>query len=438
MLESPRSRIAATIARLSPKHRQYLILGLGVSAFAVLVFGGVALWDQPAASLQGPPQARPQPLPIAAPGAQADPRDIWMSKSSEQMRQMEEMVQGLRQQVDTLDKKPPLANTAPPQALPLPPLPLQPPLPPQPSIPPAVSHAPEPRSLPLPPLPPLPLAPANSGIDSRPDATPALPRPPGIASFEVSDAKVAATAAKGAEKQDTRSYVPSGSFFRAALLGGLDAPTGGQAQSNPHPVLMRVQDNAFLPNRYRFKIRECFALGASYGDISAERAYIRLESLSCVRQDGKAIDAPVKGYVVGEDGKAGMRGRLVSKQGQVLANALLAGIGAGIGQAFQQSATTVSTSPLGSVGTVEPGKQLQAGLGTGVGKALDRLSQYYITLAEKMFPIIEIDAGRTVEAVFTKGFFLDGESGSGDSDSYTDIWRRGREVQKKSLEPYKE
>jgi hypothetical protein len=211
----------------------------------------------------------------------------------------------------------------------------------------------------LPPLPPLPPLPANPGAGMNPDGTPMLPRLPGIATFEVSDAKVSAPAVggQGADQKDARSYVPSGSFFRAVLLGGLDAPTGGQAQSNPHPVLMRVQDNAFLPNRYRFKIKECFALGASYGDISAERAYIRLESLSCVRRDGKAIDVPVKGYVVGEDGKAGMRGRLISKQGQVLANALLAGIGAGIGQAFQQSAMTVSTSPLGSIGSVDPGNR---------------------------------------------------------------------------------
>jgi conjugal transfer pilus assembly protein TraB len=349
-----------------------------------------------------------------------------MSKSSEQMRQMEEMIQGLRQQVDLIERKPPLSN---PVLQALPPQPLS--SPPPPVI----------EPLNLPPLPPLPPLPANPGAGMNSDGQLALPRPPGIATFEVSDAKVSPPAAggQGADQKDARSYVPSGSFFRAVLLGGLDAPTGGQAQSNPHPVLMRVQDNAFLPNRYRFKIKECFALGASYGDISAERAYIRLESLSCVRRDGKAIDVPVKGYVVGEDGKAGMRGRLISKQGQVLANALLAGIGAGIGQAFQQSAMTVSTSPLGSIGSVDPGKQVQAGLGTGVGKALDRLSQYYITLAEKMFPIIEIDAGRTVEVVFTKGFSLAGGSaGGGDSDSYTDIWRRGREVQKKPLEPFKE
>ena len=421
MAEAPKNRIATAVSNLSPKRRQYLILVLGASVFLLLVFGGVAIWDKPVQLPQGTSQARPQPMPINAPGAQADPRDIWMSKSSEQMRQMEDMIQGLRQQVDTIEKKSPVANNLQFPPMPMPPVPA--PMPP------------EARSMALPPPPPV-----NLEAESKASEPPSAPIPPGIASFEVSEGRVIVPEAvhKAAEKKDGRSYVPSGSFFRAALLGGLDAPTGGQAQSNPHPILMRTQDNAFLPNRYRFKIKECFALGASYGDISAERAYIRLESLSCVRHNGKAIDVPVKGYVVGEDGKAGMRGRLVSKQGQVLANALLAGIGAGIGQAFQQSATTVSTNPLGSVGTVDTGKQLQAGVGVGVGKALDRLSQYYITLAEKMFPIIEVDAGRTVDVVFTKGFSLDMDSAGGEPDTYTDIWRRGREAQNKSIEPYKE
>ncbi len=419
MAEAPKNRIASAISNLSPKRRQYLILGIGAAVFLLLVFGGVLIWDKPVQLPQGTSQSRPQPMPINAPGAQADPRDIWMSKSSEQMRQMEEMIQGLRQQVDTMEKNPPSAKPAQLPEIPLPPAPQ-----PMPR---------EARTMALPP-------PVNQDAESKATEPPPAHRMPGIASFVVSEGRVIAPGAvhKAAEKTDGRSYVPSGSFFRVALLGGLDAPTGGQAQSNPHPVLMRAQDNAFLPNRYRFKIKECFVLGASYGDISAERAYIRLESLSCVRHDGKAIDVPVKGYVVGEDGKAGMRGRLVSKQGQVLANSLLAGIGAGIGQAFQQSATTISTNPLGSVGTVDAGKQLQAGVGVGVGKALDRLSQYYITLAEKMFPIIEVDAGRTVDVVFTKGFSLDAENAGDEANTYSDIWRRGREVQKKSIEPYKE
>jgi conjugal transfer pilus assembly protein TraB len=215
-------------------------------------------------------------------------------------------------------------------------------------------------------------------------------------------------AVKTAAPRDTRRYIPSGAFTRALLLGGLDAPTGGQAQRNPQPVLLRLMDNAVLPNQFRSKVKECFVVGAGYGDVSSERAYIRTESLSCITRDGTAIDVPVKGYVAGEDGKAGMRGRLVSKQGQILANALLAGVASGIGQAFTQSSTTMSISPLGTTSTVDPAKQLEAGLGTGVGKALDRLAQYYITLAEKVFPVIEIDAGRTVDVVLTQGIALQG------------------------------
>ena len=169
-------------------------------------------------------------------------------------------------------------------------------------------------------------------------------------------------------------------------------------------------------------------VGAGFGDVSSERAYIRTESLSCVTRDGTAIDVPIKGYVAGEDGKAGMRGRLVSKQGQLLANALLAGVASGIGHAFQQGSTTLSVSPLGATGTVEPGKQLQAGIGTGVGRALDRLAQYYISLAEKVFPVIEVDAGRAVDVVVTQGVSLQGslDAASDDREEFPQLADRAR------------
>jgi conjugal transfer pilus assembly protein TraB len=187
-------------------------------------------------------------------------------------------------------------------------------------------------------------------------------------------------------------------------------------------VLLRLADNAILPNQFRARVKECFIVGAGYGDVSSERAYIRTESLSCVTRDGTAIDVPVKGYVAGEDGKAGMRGRLVSKQGQILA----------IGHAFTQSATTLSVSPLGTTSSVDPGKQLEAGLGTGVGKALDRLAQYYISLAEKVFPVIEIDAGRSVDVVLTQGVALPGtlDAAGTDPDNLAQLAERARTLRR--------
>lgn len=209
------------------------------------------------------------------------------------------------------------------------------------------------------------------------------------------------------EVRTVATFLPV-SFTRGTLLGGLDAPTGGQSQSNPHPVLIRLSDNSVLPNRFRGEYRDCFVIAAGYGDISAERAYLRTENLSCVRDDGATLEVRIQGSVYGEDGKVGMRGRLVTKQGQMLANALLAGVVSGIGQGLSTANTSYSTSPLGTTASTDTSAEAyRAGLGSGVGKALDRLAQYYIKLAENTFPVIEVDAGREIDVVITKGVRID-------------------------------
>jgi conjugal transfer pilus assembly protein TraB len=203
------------------------------------------------------------------------------------------------------------------------------------------------------------------------------------------------------------SYLPVG-FMRGELLGGIDAPTGGQAQSNPLPVLIRLKDNAVLPNRFRAGVRECFVIASGYGDISSERAYLRTINLSCVREDGSVIEIKIEGNVYGEDGKLGMRGRLVTKQGQILANALTAGVVGGIGQGFSQGGSTYTDSALGRLvtGPQGTGEQIRRGVGAGVGRALDNLANYYIKLAEQTFPVIEIDGKREVDVVLTRGVRL--------------------------------
>jgi len=98
----------------------------------------------------------------------------------------------------------------------------------------------------------------------------------------------------------------------------------------------------------------------------------------------------------------------------MLANALLAGVVSGIGQGLATSSTEYSTSALGTVASATGAEAYRAGLGSGVGKALDRLAQYYIKLAENTFPVIEVDAGREVDVVITKGVRIDVPMTSGE------------------------
>ncbi len=391
--------------------------------------------------------AKPQSTNILAPGAQVDPRDAWRGQADAQLKAIEQRSRDLAQRnaelegqgKEMLERLKKLEGSG---LTPLPPPPVTAPAA-RPSFGPDRPGSALPDAGPqrfAPPPPPMPQgAVQGAGLPPPPGAGPSAPTPTGIVSIALGDvaagkgAKPAADAAGATPApRDTRRYLPSGAFTRAVLLGGLDAPTGGQAQRNPQPVLLRLADNAILPNQFRARVKECFIVGAGYGDVSSERAYIRTESLSCVTRDGTAIDVPVKGYVAGEDGKAGMRGRLVSKQGQILANALLAGVASGIGHAFTQSATTLSVSPLGTTSSVDPGKQLEAGLGTGVGKALDRLAQYYISLAEKVFPVIEVDAGRSVDVVLTQGVALPGtlDAAGTDPDNLAQLAERARTLRR--------
>jgi len=190
------------------------------------------------------------------------------------------------------------------------------------------------------------------------------------------------------------------------LLSGLDAPTGGVSSTNPHPVLLKLAGHGTLPNRFRSRVKECFVTAAGYGDISSERAYLRLERLSCVLKHGDVIEVRVKGYVSGEDGKTGVRGRLVSKQGQIIAKSLLVGLAGGIGTGLARTMTTTSTSALGAVQSVDPGKIFQYGLSQGASSALDKIADWYLKRANETYPIIEVDAGRTVDVILTEGVDL--------------------------------
>jgi conjugal transfer pilus assembly protein TraB len=205
-----------------------------------------------------------------------------------------------------------------------------------------------------------------------------------------------------------KTYVPAGAFGRVVILGGIDAPASGQAQSNPHPVLLRFLGNINLPGGAKVDLKDCLVTADGVGDISSERAQVRTQRISCRIGKNKIADTEIRGHVNGEDGKAGVRGKLVTKSGAILANALFTGTMSALGSAIQASAQTTNTTAFGTTVTqTQPGQELKAGMGAGVNKAFDRLSNYYIALAEKTFPVIEIDSMRVVDLIVTQGFFIE-------------------------------
>ena len=205
-------------------------------------------------------------------------------------------------------------------------------------------------------------------------------------------------------------FIPAGSIVSGVMLNGLDAATGRGARKDPFPVLVRIQKDAILPNQFSADVKECFATLAGYGELSSERAYLRGETFSCITNDGDVIEEDFPSYAVGEDGKAGVRGRLVSKAGSLIAKTALAGFAAGVAEAFDTSPV-----PVIQTGDVSGGKVYQEnfssdatqhGVSSGASAAMTRLADYYMDMADQIFPVIEVDAGRQIDIVLTNGFKL--------------------------------
>jgi len=208
-------------------------------------------------------------------------------------------------------------------------------------------------------------------------------------------------------------FIPAGTILTGVLLNGLDAPTGKKSKKEPMPVLFRIKKEAILPNRFHADLRECFLLASGFGDLSAERAYFRGETFSCVRQDGGVIEVPMNAYATGEDGKNGVRGRVVSKQGALLAQAMMAGFLRGFSDAFGRNQIPVlMTGGAGGLPATTPfqsafsAQSMEGGALKGAGYAMERLSHFYMDMAEEIYPVIEVDATRQVNFIVQKGTAL--------------------------------
>jgi conjugal transfer pilus assembly protein TraB len=210
--------------------------------------------------------------------------------------------------------------------------------------------------------------------------------------------------------KNPRDYVPSGTFVKAVTLGGADASAATNAQSNPQPMLFRIIEEGTMPNNQKSRLKGCLATAAVVGDISSERGFIRLETLSCVESEtNRIIDLNVEGTVFGPEGKGGIRGVPMWREGALLQRAFAAGTLSGLAGGLSQKFTKTSISPLGAVQTMNSSDMkdiLGQGAASGLGNAMEKLADYNIRRAEQYHPVLQLSAGTEVELVFLKGFYL--------------------------------
>lgn len=232
----------------------------------------------------------------------------------------------------------------------------------------------------------------------------------------------AAAATETFEENEYAGFLPAGSFIAGVAIHGFEAGASEYTRSNPQPVIMRLDGNAITPGDGKYRLDACSAIGNSYGDLSTERAYVRISRVSCMDvKRGLVLEAAVEGFVVDSDGTQGLRGTVVRRNGQVIAKGLIAGIAEGVagvaGVAAQASAQSVTTPITGATGVsstnIDVGLLGEAGAFGGIRNSAQMMSEYFINEAQQIFPAIQVPTGRKVTVVFLRGTALKWESYAG-------------------------
>ena len=223
---------------------------------------------------------------------------------------------------------------------------------------------------------------------------------------------------------DDSTFLPLGSMITGVTLTGIDAPTSQAGQKNPVPMLIRIKHEAILPNRFRADLSECFVVASGFGSLSSGRAKLRTNAISCVRNDGKVVESQMSGYLIGEDGRDGVEGVVVSKTGDLLRNTLISGFLQAAATRLSGSTSTnlltgAATGGAAGAGAAGIGELLGSGaegaaLG-GAGQAIGSIAKMYAEMAKETQPVVEVLPGRAVTIVLTSGLTIRFGQGGGKS-----------------------
>lgn len=202
-------------------------------------------------------------------------------------------------------------------------------------------------------------------------------------------------------------YIPEGTYFTGYLLTGLAVSTALNTPSeNAVPLTIRLQSRGNLAQENDLDISKCQITGSAYGDLSSERAVVRLEKMVC-KNDGMYITTHIAGDVHGPDGLNGIKGTVVSTGTRHIKNAMIGGIIGGLSQSAKGQGSTAITS--GGILSTEKqgfGELSKQGLLSGTSNAGEKIADYYLRQAESMSPVLTVPGGVRVNAHITKGFFV--------------------------------
>lgn len=207
-------------------------------------------------------------------------------------------------------------------------------------------------------------------------------------------------------RRTPENYVWAGTFVSGIMLTGVMGDAGVNGAKNTGNVLIRLDENGTMPNGKKSRLKDCFVLGSSYGDLSGDSVVIHSETLSCARGD-LSFEKKIYGSVFDRDAMQDLRGTSILKTKPLLGYTAAAGLLAGVGDGLQNYGTAQSINTNGSLTTFSTSSIARAAVGGALTNPANKISEYIMKIADIYHPLVVARPGRRVTVLFVKGFWID-------------------------------
>ena len=217
---------------------------------------------------------------------------------------------------------------------------------------------------------------SNSGIQ------PKRSRGPGIISFPVKH-----------KRTDEGITLPTGSYVKAKLMTGVDAPEG-----KTYPVLLALDYSYVGPNKHKIDLSGCFVIAKSSPSIATERINFQATRLSCVSKKGRFFERKINGFIADDsDNTFAVKAELNSKQGRVAKMAFLKSIIDGIGEIINRKAQNIGGRNPDTANVL---------LQSGTQGAASKVSDWYLRQVTSLLPTLTVKSGQNVWIVMQEKVLL--------------------------------
>ncbi|MGB0906896.1 MAG: TrbI/VirB10 family protein [Maricaulaceae bacterium] len=208
---------------------------------------------------------------------------------------------------------------------------------------------------------------------------------------------------------DTEHYVPPNAYVSARLVVSVDAPIGEAQEADPKAAQFiitgpakHVQSGGKIEQT---ELEGCLVNGSAQGNLSSERVFIKLHAMTCPLGDGRVSVSKVEGYAT-HLGKNGIRGTVVSREGDLVTKAMIAGTVEGLGRTASQfgQGNGLATTNGGVFGQRPSSEDIAVGsIGSGIASGAGEFSKYLMDRARAYEPVVSLPTGIEVELVFISG-----------------------------------